>query len=417
MNIWILNHYAHPPDTPGGTRHYDFARELITRGYSVTIFASSFDHRTRKDKWLTGKQGYLQQSIDGIDFAWLKTPPYFGGNDWHRIMNMLTYTFRAVSLGLKLKDNPHVVLASSPHPFAGLAGWLLAKLKGAVFIFEVRDLWPQTLVEIGGYSNKSTIVTLLRTLEKFLYQRARKIVVLLPKGADYITKLGVPVDKIVYIPNGVSPALFSDTGVELPQDMETFISNVKSSEKLLIVYAGAHGIANAMDTILESVRLLKDNTADTVHFLLVGEGPEKQRLIDVAHDWALNNISFFNPIPKEAMPCLLSNSDLALISIKKSNLYDYGMSLNKLWDYMICARPIVWATNSTNDPVAEAGCGITVPPEDPKAMAAAIITLCDMTEQERRQMGMRGREYVLKHNSVPILTDRLIQVIRDATKN
>jgi glycosyltransferase involved in cell wall biosynthesis len=414
MNIWMLNHYATPPDTPGITRHYDFARELIKHGHKVTIFASSFDHRTRREERLSGKQSYRMENMDGVEFAWVKTFPYHGGNDWRRVVNMLSYAFGVVPMALKFKEKPDVVLASSPHPFAGLAGWLLSKLKGAAFIFEVRDLWPQTLVEIGGYSNKSPVVVLLRILEKFLYQRARIIVVLLPMASGYITELGIPADKIVYIPNGVSPDLFSGTSVELPQDMETFISNVKSRGKLLIVYAGAHGIANAMDTILQAARLLKDNESDRVHFLLVGDGPEKQRLRDVAHDWELNNICFFSPIPKKAIPRLLKNSDITLIAVKKSNLYNYGMSLNKLWDYMMSACSVVWAANSVNDPVAEADCGITVPPEDPRAMAEAIMQLCTMSKEERQEMGMRGHEYVLKYHSTPMLAGKLLEVMQDA---
>jgi len=411
MNIWIFNHYATPPDAPGGTRHFDFASELVKAKHKVTIFASSFDHRTRREERVAAKQSYRMENIEGVAFAWVSTFPYYGGNDWRRVVNMLSYAFRVIPLGLKLTEKPDVILASSPHPFAGMAGWILAKLKGAIFIFEVRDLWPQTFVEIGGYSSKSPVVVLLRILEKFLYQKAREIVVLLPKASDYITALGIPADKIIYIPNGVRPEFFSDTRMDLPQDMETFISDMKSRGKLLIVYAGAHGIANAMDTILEAARLLKDKEADKVHFLLVGEGPEKQRLRDVTRDWELNNINFFSPIPKKAIPRLLRTSDIALISIKKSNLYNYGMSLNKLWDYMICAKPVVWATNSANDPVAEAGCGITVPPEDPQAMAEAIMRLCFMSKEERRQMGIRGHEYVIKYHSVPVLARKLLEAL------
>jgi glycosyltransferase involved in cell wall biosynthesis len=326
---------------------------------------------------------------------------------------MLSYAFRVIPLGLKLKEKPDVVLASSPHPFAGLAGWILAKLKGAAFIFEVRDLWPQTFVEIGGYSDKSPIVVLLRMLERFLYQRARKIVVLLPRASDYITGLGIPVDKIVYIPNGVRPELFSEAFVELPQEMETFISNMKSRGKLLAGYTGAHGTADGLDTIIEAARQLQDKGADKIHFLLVGEGPEKPRLTAVAHNYKLNNINFFSPIPKKAMPRLLNTLDIAIVILKKSTLWEYGTSKNKLFEYMICALPVIWAINSASDPVAEAGCGITVPPEDPQAMAEAILRICGMSEEERRQMGMRGHEYVLKYHATPVLTGQLLEVMQD----
>jgi len=413
MNIWMLNHYTTPPDTPGGTRHFDFARELVKRGHQVTIFASGFSHRTRREERLEGKQSYRRQNIDGVEFIWLRTTCYFGGNDWRRVINMLSYSFRVVPLGLRFKESPEVILASSPHPFAGLAGWFLAKSKRAKFIFEVRDLWPETFVEIGGYSNKSIVVRLLRVLEKFLYQRAKKIVALLPKASEYITRLGIPSNKIVYIPNGVSPELFSDTGVELPGELGEIISDLKSEGKLLVGYTGAHGIANALDTIIEAAEMLQDQGADKVHFLLVGDGPEKQGLAEKARGLRLSNISFFDSIPKYAMPALLQVIDIAVISIRKSGLYEYGMSLNKLFDYMICARPIVWGTNSVNNPVAEAGCGITVPPEEAEELAKAIMELCGLSDGERGDMGMRGYDYVMKYHSVPVLTDKLLEAIED----
>jgi len=374
VNIWILNHYATPPDTSGSTRHFDFAKELVKREQKVTIFASGFNHRTRREERLEGKQNYRRENIEGVEFIWLRTVPYYKGNDWRRAVNMLSYSFRVIPLGLRLKKGPDVVLASSPHPFTGLAGYVLAKIKGARFIFEVRDLWPQTFVDIGGYSNKSFVLKLLRALEKFLYRRANRIVVLAPKASDYISRLGIPTSKIVHIPNGVDPELFSDTGIELPRELDEIILRLKSKGKSLVGYTGAHGIANALDTIIEAAELLQEKGADKVHFLMVGDGPEKERLVAKAESRGLNNISFYKSIPKDAVPKLLRAIDIAVISWKKSDLYSkYGISTNKIWDYMICAKPVVWAIDLLDNPVAETNCGITVSPEDAEEMAKAIM--------------------------------------------
>jgi glycosyltransferase involved in cell wall biosynthesis len=417
MNIWMLNHYAKPPDSPGGTRHYDFARELVKQGHRVSIFASSFEHRTRKEGRPTKKQNSRREEVNGVRFIWVKTSSYYKGNDWRRAVNMLSYGCRVVPLGLRLKETPDVILASSPHPFAGLAGWLLAKLKRTKFIFEVRDLWPQTLVEIGGYSNRSLTVRLLRVLEKFLYRRAKKIVVLPPNAPEYITKLGIPGDKIVHIPNGVSPEIFSRPDVSLPKKLNKTLTSLKSKGKLVVIYTGAHGIANALDTIMEAAKLIQDRGADKVHFLMVGEGPEKEGLIVKAKDWRLNNISFHDSIAKESIPGLLRTSDIAVLSWRKSSLYEYGMSANKLWDYMFCAKPVVWAIDTLADPVAETNCGLTVPAEDSEAMAQAIVKLTGLSDNERREMGKRGREYVLKYHSVPVLAERLLEVIKEAKEH
>ena len=417
MNIWAINHYATPPDTPGGTRQFDFATEFMKRGHQVTIFASGFSHRTRREERLEGRQSYRRQNIDGVEFIWLRTTPYYEGNDWRRVFNMLSYSLRVIPAALKLKEIPNVILASSPHPFAGLAGWLLAKLKRAKFIFEVRDLWPETFVQIGGYSNKSLVVRLLRVLEKFLYRRAQKIIVLLPKASEYITGLGIPSSKIVYIPNGVSLELFSDTGAELPGDLDETISCLKSKGKLLVSYTGAHGIANRVDTILEADKLLQDKEVDKIHFLLVGDGTEKQRLMEKAKSWGLNNITFCEPIPKNAMPALLRVIDIAVRAGRKSILWRYGISPNKVFDYMASAKPIIWTTNSANNPVAEANCGISVAPEDAGEMAKAIIELCNLSDKERQEMGMRGYDYVMKYHSVPVLADRLLEAMEEAKQH
>jgi len=413
MNIWILNHYATPPDTPGVTRHFDFARELVKRGHQVTIFAAGFSHRTRIEERLEGKQNYRRESIDGVEFIWLKTLPYYKGNDWRRVLNMLSYCFSVIPFGLRLKESPDIILASSPHLFAGLAGYILTKFKRTRFIFEVRDLWPRTFVEIGGYGEKNLVIKLLRVVEKFLYQRAKKIVVLLPNASEYIAGLGIPSNKIVYIPNGVSPERLSHSDINLPGELDKTISSLKSNGKLLVGYTGAHGIANALETIIEAARILQDRGVDKIYFLMVGDGPEKGRLVAKTKNWGLSNASFHDSIPKYAMPALLRTIDIAVRAGRQSGLSGYGISPNKVFDYMASAKPIIWTNNSANNPVAEANCGISVPPEDPQQMAEAIIELCDMSDNEWREMGMRGYEYVMKYHSVPVLTDRLLEVIKD----
>jgi len=412
MNIWMLNHYATPPDTPGITRHYDFARELIKHGHKVTIFASSFEHRTRRDERIGKKQFHRMENIDGVEFAWLRTAPYHGGNDWRRVVNMLSYAFGVVPLGLNLKEKPQVILASSPHPFAGLAGWLLARFKGAEFIFEVRDLWPLTLIEIGGYSRKSPVVRLLGMLEKFLYKKANRIIVLHPKADNYITKLGISADKIVHIPNGVSPELFL-LNEPLPPELEQLILNLKASNKTIVLYTGAHGAVNALDTILEAARSIQGSGHAAVHFLLVGDGPEKDSLIEYSKKLGLNNIDFHGSIPKITIPGLLRKCDIGILTWRKSALYQYGMSINKLWDYMMSSMPVAWAIDTPVNPVEKSACGITVPPEDPQALAEAILKLCNMNKQEWQEMGMRGHEYVLKYHSTPVLAGQLLEVMLD----
>jgi glycosyltransferase involved in cell wall biosynthesis len=413
MKIWILNHYAHPPDAPGSTRHYDLARELVGRGHQVSIFASSFGHRTRQEERLTKKQNYRREKVNGVEFIWVRTTPYHRGNDWRRVVNMLSYGRRVASLGRRLQEKPDVILASSPHPFAGLAGYRLSRRKEAKFIFEIRDLWPQTLVEIGGYSHRSPVVAFLRLLEKFLYRRAKKIVVLLPEAPKYITGMGIPADKIVYIPNGISPELFANTDVSLPPELDKTIATLKSKRKLVVGYTGAHGIVNALDTIIEAAKILQDREIDRVHFLMVGDGAEKKGLMTKAKNYGLDNLSFYSSIPKYAMPALLKSIDVAVRSGRKTGLGEYGILPNKVFDYMASAKPIIWTDNSVENPVAKADCGISVVPEDPEQMAQAILELNSLSDSKRREMGKRGHDYIMNYHSIPVLADRLLKVIEE----
>jgi glycosyltransferase involved in cell wall biosynthesis len=413
VNIWILDHYATSADNPGITRHYDFAEELIKQGCCVSIFASSFNHRTRREERLEGKQKYCRQQIDGVEFIWIRTSPYYGGNDRRRLMNMLSYSFRVITCAVNFKKKPDVILASSPHPFAGLAGYILAKIKRAQFIFEVRDLWPETFVEIGGYSRKSLVVRLLGVLEKFLYRRASKIVIVTSQMGDYIAQLGIPSDKTVCIPNGADPELFRNISIKLPKELAELISMVKSKGEVLVGYTGAHGIADALGTIVESAKLIQHEGISGIHFLLVGDGAEKERLMKKAENYGLNNITFYNSIPKNAIPALLKAIDIAVLTKKKSNLYRYGISFAKLFDYMMSARPIVFAVDSANNPIVETECGITVPPEQSEELAKAIVQLCNLSDEERQAMGIKGREYVMKYHSTPVLAHRLLEIMQD----
>jgi glycosyltransferase involved in cell wall biosynthesis len=174
-----------------------------------------------------------------------------------------------------------------------------------------------------------------------------------------------------------------------------------------------HGIANALDTIIETARLLQDRGASNIHFLLVGQGPEKQRLTETAQKWGLNNVTFFKSVPKKAVPGLLTIVDIAVLAYKKLDQYTkYGISTNKLWEYMMCATPVVLATNSTFNPVDDSHCGITVPAEDPEKMAQAFANLTSLSAKDRQLIGMRGQEYIQKYHLVPLLAERLLEVLQ-----
>jgi glycosyltransferase involved in cell wall biosynthesis len=406
MNIWIFNHYAHPPDLPGGTRHYDLGQELVKRGHQVAIFASSFHHYLHRETRLQPKERWKIEDVNGVKFVWLRTPPY-QRNDWRRVRNMVVFALRAWRLGRKLPtlvpndiEKPDVVIGSSPHLLTPLAAYWVAKYHWARFVMEVRDLWPQTIIDMGELSDRHPITRALQTLERFLYRRAERIITLLPLAHEYITACGIPREKIVWIPNGVDCSLFDQAAV--PE---------ASQEGFQVMYLGAHGQANALDVLIRSAKIVQDRGYHEIHFILVGDGPEKPRLVALATELGLRNVEFREPVPKAEAPKVLRAADGTVFILHDLPLYNYGISLNKLFEYLAASKPLILAGRPANNLVEEVRCGLTVPPRDPQALADAVIKLSQMPKEEREAMGRRGREYVEKYHAIPVLAEKLIRCL------
>ncbi len=275
---------------------------------------------------------------------------------------------------------------------------------------EVRDLWPQTLIDMG-VPKWNPFVIILGLLERFLYKRAKKIITLLPKAHEYIENLSIPAEKIIWIPNGVDLEKFPPLGKDsLNSGTEL------SSDEFVITYTGAIGKANNLDVAIEAAKILRRDYPN-IKFLFVGDGPEKVRLLEVVKEGKINNVEFRLPVAKNKIIEIILKSDALFFHLQDSPVFKYGISSNKLFDYLASGKPIIFSSNSINNPVEEAGAGITVPPDDPQALAEAIIKLYKMPEEERVKMGMNGRKYVEKYHSIPVLVDKLEEVIKEAVAN
>lgn len=402
--VWILNHYAVPPTEASGTRHYDFARELHKRGYDVTIFASSYNHFTKEEK-LKSNETFKQLSINGVKFIWIKTRPLYKDNGIKRILNMLSYSLKMVRLYKKF-DKPDIVIGSSVHLFACLAAYYICNRTNANFICEIRDLWPQTLIDMGAITQNHPLAIFFRCIEKFVYKKSKKIITLLPGAYKYITKFNIDREKIVYIPNGVDIKKFDNFSKNTSIEIDSKLNNMLDSS-FCCLYTGSHGIANCLKTIIDAAWVIQNKGYDNIKFIFVGDGPEKKRLIEYAKQKEINNILFYNSVSKNFISKILDKAKINLISMHNINLYKYGISLNKLFDYMCSGKPIVFSGNVYNDIVKKANAGITVPPENPEAMAEAIIKLYNMSKEERDALGLNGRRYVEENHSIPILVDKL----------
>jgi glycosyltransferase involved in cell wall biosynthesis len=400
--VWILNHYAQEPGGAGGTRHFSLGKHLRTLGWSATVIAASVELNTGRQRLAEDEVTRLNE-FDGVPFLWVRTPGY-RGDGFGRLKNMLTYSLRvlmpSVTHGLR---KPDVVVGSSVHPFAAWSGAILARRFRVPFVFEVRDLWPQTLIDLGRLHSESFITRALRWLEQWLYRRADRIVVLLPQASDYIVPLGIPLKKIVWIPNGVELEGYPKPPQPIDQELFT------------LMYLGAHGQANGLDCVLRAMAELQKMPAmKHVRLRMIGDGPLKPALKKLAHELGLSNVKFDNPVPKCQVPALANQADAFVIAVLNlPQLYRYGISMNKLFDYLAAGRPIIIASNAVNNPVADAQAGITVPPGDPIALAEAIAELVEMPASQRKAMGNAGRAYVEKYHGFDVLAARFATMLNE----
>lgn len=401
-NVWILNHYAVAPNETGGTRHYSLSRHLREFGWESSIIAASVEHDSGNQRLEASAKRRIDYH-DGVRFLWLRTPSY-RGNGSGRIKNMLTYSWRAFRRA-STRDipRPDVVIGSSVHPFAAVCGAFLARRFSVPFVFEVRDLWPQTLIDLGRLKQGSVMAKVMGKIELWLYRRADRIVVLLPHAGDYIEPFGIDLNKVIWLPNGVELE-----GTAAPEP-------ASDNNEFTVMYFGAHGTANDIENILKAFSILeKQPRTERIVLNLIGNGPAKPKLMELAKDLQLNRVTFSPSVPKEQIPALAQKADAFVICIlDRPNLYRYGISMNKLFDYMAAARPIIISCNSANNPIEESQAGITVPPECPQALADGIVQLAAMSAEQRSQMGKAGRDYVEAKHSYRQLAKNLATILDD----
>jgi len=407
MNILLINHYAGSPQYGMEYRPYYLAREWVKMGHKVVITSASFSHLRSKQPKVNGN--ISEELIDDIRYIWIKAQSY-KGNGLKRILNMLTFVSKLMFLSKRLSSHfkPDIVIASSTYPLDIYPAYLISRFSKAKLIFEVHDLWPLTPIELGGMPKWHPFIVILQIAEDFAYKHADKVISILPKALEHMVSRGLDPKKFVYIPNGIDIEEWQSFNTQLPEGHKEIIEKLKKEVKFLVGYTGSFGVANALDYFVKAASYLKDLP---VALVLVGQGPEKENLQKYVTENNLNNVVFLPPVPKNSIPELLSKMDILYISLRKSPLFRFGISPNKLFDYMMAGKPIINAISAGNDLVAESGCGISIPPEDPVAIAEAIKKLIDMSPLEREEMGRRGREYVIKNHDYKVLAKRFLEAM------
>jgi glycosyltransferase involved in cell wall biosynthesis len=300
---------------------------------------------------------------------------------------------------------PDIVIASSTYPMDIWPAHRIARQTGAKLVFEIHDLWPLTPMELGGISKWHPFIMLLQAAENYVYRHADAVVSMLPKVHDHVEARGMPLSSLYIVPNGVDPREWRGDTPRLEADIDKTLLALRKAGNFIVGYAGTHGVSNALHTFLDTSAIMRD---EKVSFVLVGSGPEKPGLQRRARMEQLRNVFFIDPVVKEQIPALLQHFDVAYIGWKRHPLYRFGIAPNKLMDYMMAARPVLHAVEAGNDPVGEAGCGLTVAPEDAAASVEGVRSLLSLSVEARGAMGLRGKEFVLANHTYPILSERFL---------
>lgn len=404
MNIWIFNHHALTPDMAGGTRHYDFAKELVSLGHQVTIIASSFHYATHQEQKEYGNNYFLKENQENINFIWIKTRPYTANNGLGRIYNMLDYMLKSKKIMSHQTDVPDIIVGSSVHLFAVYSAYLVAKKLHVPFVMEVRDLWPQTLIDMG-ISKWHPFILLLSFLEKFLYKKATLIISLLPHAKEYISQRSkIKEDKIIWIPNGVN----------VERNLSIIPYNYPPNQ-FHIVYAGAIGEANEIDSLIYAANAL--SSKEDIQFHIIGDGPKLETIKNLSNKFNLKNTHFYGSISKEAAIAMMNGANVLFFPLKDSPVFRFGISSNKLFDYLAAQKPIIFASNAKNNPVAEAHAGISVKSADIPAIVTAIQKLKNSSSEQLRSFGENGLNYVEKNHDIKTLTLKLLQHLKTIRYN
>jgi glycosyltransferase involved in cell wall biosynthesis len=369
-------------------RPYYFGRAFAAAGHHVVVVSGSYSHQFVE---LPGTKGrYTREAIDGLEYIWVRVPRYRSSNDPTRILSWLSYTAALPGLARLSLPKPDVILVSSPVPYPIWPAARLARRFNAVLAFDVRDIWPLSLTELGGYANAHPFIRLTQAAEDFAYRRADLVTSAMPGALEHMASRGLDPAKYEWISNGIDPDL-----LEKGEPLDASTEAALAGPGLQLCYAGSFHARNVAAVFVEAAALLHNRGLPFTMWFVGKDSGGKGWLESLARQRGCSSVRFLGPVRRSAMQALLARMDICLAATKKSTLYRFGISLSKLFDYMLSGKPIVLSSGAIGTPVASAGCGIVTAPEEPGEAAEAILSIAALRPEERAAMGERGRQALL----------------------
>ncbi|MBL8089392.1 MAG: glycosyltransferase family 4 protein [Anaerolineales bacterium] len=386
MKILLINQAFVSPDEPGHTRHFEMAKFLQTRGHELVIVASDLNYQTGK-RTVERKGIFAEQNIEGIKILRSYIFPALHRSYFWRVISFFSFMFSSIYTALQIKD-VDLILGTTPPIFQAVSAWFVAWIRRKPFLLEVRDLWPEFGVSMGVLKNP-LVILLARWLEKFLYNRATHILVNSPAYKEYMINKDVPENKITYIPYGTDIDMFNPS-----IDGSSIRKELKLEDKFIVLYAGALGQANDIDTILRAAERLKQY--DKIYFVLFGDGKERERLQNKANQMKLSNVIFAGVRPKKEMPQVIASADVCLAILQDISMFRTTYP-NKVFDYMAAGCAMVLVIDGiTRELIESSYGGVFVQPNDDEALASTILDLSQNADIVK-QMGLNARDYLVKN--------------------
>jgi len=411
LNILYINHYAGSMKHGMEFRPYYLSREWIKKGHKVRIVTADFSHLRFNNP--DEKKDFEIEIIDGIEYQWIHTGKY-ESNGAKRAITMFQFCYKLYMNAKKIANDfkPDVVITSSTYPLDSFPGRKIANIVKAKYIHEAHDIWPLTLTELMGMSKFNPFVITMAIAEKYVYKKSDHVVSVLPNSWKHMLKKGLQSkEKFTHIPNGIVMDDWENPQ-PVPDEHQELFKSLKNQGKKIVCYLGTHGPTNALDTLIEVAQRSNDAT---IAYVLVGKGSQKDRLRKKAEND--KNIYFLPPVSKLSVPTILSMADILYIGFlcggtpKSSMIYKYGVSMNKLYDYMMSGKPIIHAVDASNSDVDDAKCGISIEPCNSSELERALKQLFSMTPEEAKIMGENGKKAVIEKYNYKALADRFLEIL------
>jgi glycosyltransferase involved in cell wall biosynthesis len=399
--VWYISKYFAPktPTAPGG-RGWFLMKGLVDLGFNAVVITS--DSNALIDEVHLDNKVVFDE-VESVKYIWLKTLKYKIAKSPKRILSWFHFEWRLFRLNKQLVDRPDTIVVSSLSLLTVINGFLLKRKFNCRLIFEVRDIWPLTITEEGGFSRINPFVMFLSLIEKCGYKYSDAIIGTMPNLKAHVAEVCTATTPVYCIPMGVSEQQITEQ-----QPLESsYIERYLVSKKMKVVHAGTVGITNALDLFFQAAEKLIGN--DHIEFILVGDGPLKS---DYEEKYGhLKNLIFAPKVAKHQVQSLLSYCDVVYFSVFPSKVWDFGQSLNKVVDYLLSGKPVVASYSGFPSMINEAQCGYFVPAGDLQALVDKIIELSKMEKVTRDEIGLNGRSWLIKNRNYKKLSSDLSKVL------